>query len=249
MDERLTRQNIKRNELGEAVAHGIEYAEHHLRQIFVSFGVIVAVAAAIWGGYAWVQHRRGAANDLLAQALHVWSGEVVATGAQPDDPFKPTFATEGARRAKAEELFTKLHDSYGRTGAGALAQVYLGEIALAEGDAAKARSLWQDYVDDHGSEAPASVARIDLMQLDRKEGKGTELVEKLRAMLDKPQKSLPDDLVLYQLGETLDVLGRKDEARSSFRRIVEEFPQSPWVEEARRRSGGAAAGNTPMMMQ
>src|SRR5581483_9627072 len=114
-----------------------------------------------------------------------------------------------------------------------VAKVYLGRIALVQGDAATARKDWQDFVDHHPDHMLAAGVRLSLLDLDRTSGKAQQVVEKLRADLDKDDKPLPEDVLLYELGSTLEQLGRSDEARTAYQRVVDEYADSPWASKAR----------------
>jgi hypothetical protein len=81
----------------------------------------------------------------------------------------------------------------------------------------------------------AAMVRLDLIDLDRRQGKGEELVGRLRPMLDDSDPPLPKDAVLYQLGLTYEQLQRRPEAAGAYRQIVDEFPQSAYHQEAQQK--------------
>lgn len=240
MADHLSREQLKRNELGEAVEASIHYAEDHLRTILMAVGALAAVAAIGWGIFAWTSSRRASANELLARALKV-AGAPVESTARPDDPVSPSFASEAARDARAKELFTQLDDRYGSTAVGRVAKLYLAEAARRAGDRAAARALWEKYLDQDPTGTVAGTVRVNLFQLDREEGKGEALVASIQKMLEDPAKPLPADLLLYQLALTYEQLGRPGDARSAYRRIVDEHPQSPYLGPAQQQAGPPAA--------
>ncbi|KAB2963520.1 MAG: hypothetical protein F9K18_08465, partial [Thermoanaerobaculia bacterium] len=114
----LTREDLKRNELGEALEAGVHFAEGHLKMLVGVLGGLAALAVVVWGVWAFRSSRVEKANELLGEALRVAEAEVVATGAKPADPVAPTFASAAAREARARELFERLAASTGPTGAG-----------------------------------------------------------------------------------------------------------------------------------
>jgi len=242
MADHLTREQLKRNELGEALEAGIHYAEDHVRTILTAIGAIAVAALGIWAFFVWSSSRRAGANELLTEALRVVDAEVVATGAQPDDPAKPTFASEAERDARARELFAEVDDRFGSTSVGRVAKLYLAKAALDGGDAARARQLWEEYLEKDDRSTVAASVWVNLFDLDRAEGKGEALAERLRGMLEDPARPLPADLLLYQLALTYERLGRPGDATATYRRIVDEHPQSPYFTAAQQEAGSAPAG-------
>ena len=98
----------------------------------------------------------------------------------------------------------------------------------------------------------AGEARVNLIDLDRKQGKGEQVVQQLRAMLEKGDTPLPQDMILHELGKTLEQLNGPQEAVQSYQRILDEFPQSPYRTEAQQKVAaldpsrpGAGAGLPP----
>ncbi|MDQ1347600.1 MAG: hypothetical protein QG573_972 [Acidobacteriota bacterium] len=238
----VTREDLKRNELEEALGKGIHYAEDHKRMLIWGVGGVVGVALLVAGIFLWIGGRKDGANELLGKALLVDGAEVVATGANPADVVRPTFASESARRARAKELFAELDDRYGSTATGRVAKLYLAQIAIAENDSEKAKQLWRAFLDAEPSGALSATARVNLYKLDREQGRGTELIGELQKMIEQADKPLPADVILYQLALTYEALGKSDDAKASWRRIVDEYPQSPYTADAQREAGPAPKG-------
>ena len=233
------REDLKRNELEEVLGKGMHYAEDHKRMILYGVGGVLGVVLLAAGIFFWIGSRKDGANELLGQALRADGGEVVATGANPADPARPTFASESARRARSKELFTELESRYGSTSTGRVAKLYLAQIAIAENDKEKAKQLWRAFLDAEPEGSLAAAARINLYKLDREQGRGAELAEELKKMLEQDNKPLPSDVILYQLALTYEALGKSDDARKTYRRIVDEYPQSPYIADAQREAGQA----------
>ncbi|MEO7793684.1 MAG: tetratricopeptide repeat protein [Thermoanaerobaculia bacterium] len=239
----VTREDLKRNELGEAIGAGIHYAEDHKRMILYGVGAVIGVALIAAGIFFWLGSRKDGANELLGKALRVDGGEVVATGANPGDASHPTFSSESARRSRSKELFTELDSRYGSTSTGRVAKLYLAQIAIAENDKERAKQLWKSFLDAEPSGALSAAARINLYKLDREEGRGSELAGELTKMLERSDKPLPSDVILFQLALTYDALGKADDAKATYRRIVDEYPQSPYITDAQREAGQAPTGS------
>ncbi len=247
MSERLSKKQIKRDELAEAVKKTQEYASSHQPLMkAVGIGVAVVVLAAI----GWSMLGGGADSEAAAKALGdailAYDAEVDAANPKPDDPKAPVFASEAARRSKAKELFEKLRREHGGSDAAKVAPVFLGRIAADEGDAATARKLWQEFLDD----APAdhiltAQTRVNLLRLDLAQGNKEEVLKRLEGMLSETRKPLPEDVLLFEIGNVREALGKKDEALSAYQRIVDEFPGSGYQREAQLKANALSGDKTP----
>jgi hypothetical protein len=236
----LTREDLKRNELGEALEASVHYAEGHLRTILGIVGGLAAMAIVVWGVWYWRSSRVESANELLGDALRVSGGEVVASGAKPDDPLAPTFASEAERDGRARELFERLAASSGPTGAGAAARLWLAERAFAAGDRAGARRRWQEVAEPATGEL-AAAARLALARLDREEGKGEALAVSLRQELDSGTGALPADVLLAELARTYETLGKAGDAAAAWKRLVDQHPESAYADLARQQLAASGA--------
>jgi tetratricopeptide (TPR) repeat protein len=235
MTSHLNREDLKRNELGEAVGASVEFAGVHLKGILAALGGLVAAGLLAWGFVVWRNGRAEGSNEALGAALRVAEAEVVATGARPGDEQKPTFPTAAARDARARELFQKVVQQYGSTDAAGAARLWLAADAFGRGDRATARQLWQEYLKSAPEDVLAATAQRNLWQLDRAEGKGAEAAAAIRSALERGGKgSLTADVLLWELARTERALGKGSEADAALRRILDEHPDSVWAGEARR---------------
>jgi tetratricopeptide (TPR) repeat protein len=166
--------------------------------------------------------------------MKVYAAPIQATGAKPADPETPSFPDEASRNRRAVQLLSAVRDGYGHTQAAAIAGVYLGRIAASEGKLDEARKLWSSYVDGNKDSLAATV-RLNLLDLDRRQGKGEQVVGSLKPMLDDSDPPLPKDAVLYQLGLTYEQLDRRPDAVGAYRQIMDEFPQSAYRQEAQQK--------------
>jgi predicted negative regulator of RcsB-dependent stress response len=235
MNQRLTRKEIKRDDFASAMGRGVEYAESHVRTIiYAVVGVLLLVALGV-GIYYWRSHQSQDAGQALAQAVKVFQAPVVATGAQPNDPTAPSFPTPEAHRAAAKKAMEKVRDDYGSADAADVAGLYLAQIAAEEGKLDEARKLWQGFIDDHPKHMLAAEARVNLFHLDRQQGKAEQVITELRALLEKGDAPLPQDVLLHELGATLEQVKKPQEAAQAYQRILDEFPQSPYRTEAQQK--------------
>lgn len=254
MSDRLTRKEIKRDEFVEALERSASFMERNVRRLVAGTIALVVVVAAGFGIWWWLGVRQERANAALTEALEVYRAPV-GEGAEPETEGGPTFPDEAARGARAEELFTAVREGYGMSGAADVAAVYLAQIAVESGDAERARTLWQEFAEDRSDHVLAGQVRVNLIHLDRQQGRGEEVVARLEPMLiaDPEDRELPGDVVLWELAQTYEALERGDEAQAAYRRLSEEYPTSAYASQARQKlpqqGGAGAAGGLPAGLQ
>jgi tetratricopeptide (TPR) repeat protein len=237
MSKRLTAKEIKHDiredEVRTFLTRIFETIQERPGLILAIVGGVVGLALLGSGAYAYLNSQREEANAKLAEAIEIYGAPVVEEGATPDDPEEPSFASAEARRARAREAFEEVRSGLGASEAGEVANVYLAEIALEEGDAAKAREIWESFLEKNEGHVLALSVRLNLIHLDRAEGRAEEVAERLRQELETVEKSMPEDVLLFELAQTLDQLDQDEEARITYQRILDEHPQSPYAARAR----------------
>lgn len=270
---RLTREEMRRDEVREAVFSASTWFAEHIRQILIGIAGVIVVAVGVVLFLNYQEGREAEASFELSKALEVFRAEVEAPQADaaldfldapPDsvpgegdaaeepDPQEDgedeglTFASEVERRAEARSALEAVRESYGSTSSGRLASVYLGQIAAAEGDTATARALWTEYLESNGGDNALSISlQMNLYSLDRAEGRGEELAAELRGAVATETSELPKDVLLFELASTLAQLGDEEGARETYLRIVDEYPDSGYAFRARQQLGPDQAIASP----
>lgn len=230
MSDRLTRKEIKQKDgFQESMISILDFLETNSRRIIYGVLAIAVLAVLVVGVRFFLGQRAAAAQVELAEAIDLYSAPIDADNPTPDDADSPSFADLDSRTAAAKAKFEEVEGSYGSTVAGAVARVYLGRIASQNGDFETARELWQSFVDDEPGHMLTSEVELNLITLDRQMGKHDEVAARLESLLENGDSSMPQDAILFQLADTLDALGRGDEATPYYQRIVDEHPGSPYT--------------------
>jgi TolA-binding protein len=212
MSQRLSRQEIKRDEVLEGLSRSIEFSRQHARTIgLAALAALLAVVAAVGVGW-WLDQREQRANRALSEVLDEQAGP--------------------ADRQRLEAVA----EQYGRTAPGSVALALAAEAAASAGDLAGARAHWESFLEKAPQSMLAVTVRLNLLELDRGEGRGEDVERELRAMLESPDPALPADLARYQLGVTLEALDRPEEARSVYDELLAGAPASPVARMARQRA-------------
>ena len=228
MSSRLSRKDIKRDEVMETLGGFMGLVSRHGRTILMAIAAVIVVALATAAYRSFAAGRAEEGSRALAKALAAYGAPIDPENPSPDDTADPSFADEASRLARAKELFAGVADDFSGTESGAIAGAYMGSIASAEGDLEAAREFWKEYTDDYGDNLLGAEIRLNLMAIDRTLGRGEELVDELRAELSAGRTELPEEVLLNQLGLTLESLGRGEEAVDIYERLVQDFPISPY---------------------
>ena len=243
MSQRLTRKEIKRDQVQEALAGVMEFLSANLRFLLVLAGgtlLIIAAGAAFW---SYRDSREVEASEHLAKAIRTYSAQISGDSDSAAGQGAPVYSDPMSRDAEARTQLELVVSDYGSSDAAAIAKAYLGEMAARSGDLDGARRLWEEFLKSQGDHMLASEVRLNLMSVDRAQGREQELVTQIKAMLEGPESDLPEDVLLYQLALTQQELGLEPEARQTLQRLVDDHPQSVYAAEAQTELGTGPAGN------
>lgn len=214
---RLTRQDIKRDEVMEGLSRAALFLRDNARLLAIGLALVFAVLAGVVIWQTLAEGREVKANDMLGAAL-----EAAAT------------SEDGL--AGVEDRFNEVVETYGSTRAGAIAHAYLGTLAAEAEDFDRARQHWDRLLDAHADDAIAAMVERNLISLDRAQGRHEELAQRLRDALASGESALGADSVLYELAATLEELGQVEGARETYDRLIEEHPTSIYASQARERA-------------
>jgi len=247
MSERhLSRKEIKHDIREDKVRTTLEHVFIYLAEntwvIAAVGGGILALIGIVIGVGAYRDRQLDAANEVLGQAIRVYAAPIDTVAPKPDDRQQPTFASTEERNARARELFEQVRREHGGSGPDMVAAVYLGRIHLQDGDEATARELWNEAVAQSDDVLLSSMVTVSLLALDREAGQGEQVVTRLQAELDAPDRTLPTDILLFELAVTFEDLERTSDAQQTFQRLSDEYPESPYAQRALTRATEIGAG-------
>jgi TolA-binding protein len=235
----IERHKLKENDFAQSVARAREVIDTRGRDMATIIVVVIAALALALGYMAWRHSRDAKANTMLAAALAVAEAPVIApTAPAPGSPMpvqQPgTFQTERARLEAALPKLLQAADAYPNTDAGIAARYHAAGTLASLGRFAEAQQRYQEVIDKAGSRIYARTGRLGLAQVEVAQGKYDDAIKIYQQLSTDTTTQIPVDGVLMELGRAYMKAGRKSEAAHAFTRVVEEFPQSLYLADARR---------------
>jgi predicted negative regulator of RcsB-dependent stress response len=228
------RHHLKTNEFAVRLARGTEMvATHRDRFMLGALAILVLVAGIV--GYSWY---RGSTTDkaeaLLGAAMTTYDAPIVPAPTIPGATQQTgTYPTETARSEAALAAFQKIIDDYPSTNAAVAARYHRACALMALRRFPEAEKGFEAAVAAAGSTIFAPMSRLGQASVLVASGqfdKALPIFEALAADRDGP---VPVDGVLMQLGKAYAQAGKAAEAKTAYKRVVDEFPESNFVSQAR----------------
>lgn len=229
MARRLTRKQIKKDEFVTVVDRLIHWAGENWRQALIGLGAALAIGLIYWGVTTFLASRTDSAGLALANALTQYSAPVGEKGVAATTKF----ANDAERLAAAEKAFQQVASHYWLTPQARVAKLYLARIAAERGERDRALQLLGDLASKRSSDPVVRLAMLDLIRMRLAKGETAELVPQLEAMAAGQDPRLPRDTAMYELARLWDRAGKPEEAAKMYRKILEDFPESPYALDAR----------------
>lgn len=228
------RHKLKQNDFALRVASATEVLAANRDRIVIGVVAVVAVVL-IASAYQWWSGRTDAkAESLLAIAMQTYDSPIVPAPTVPGATQQAgTFPTEQARNEAALAAFQQVIDQYPSTQAGTAARYHHAASLAAMGRYADAEKGFQATIDAAGNDlytVAAKMGQAETLIAAGQFDKGLPILETLAADRDG---MLPVDGVLMELARGYQKAGKTAEARTTFKRIVDEFPDSLFVPQAR----------------
>jgi predicted negative regulator of RcsB-dependent stress response len=225
MGRRITRKQLKKDDEFVSAAEMIfRWIAENVKPLAAGITAILVVALLWWAASGWMGSRTADASLLLHHAMNTYEGEASSGSMVPAGDLEA-----------AEAEFQLVIDSHGRTDQADMARLYLARIALSRGQTDEARAALVELARKHGNDVIGRLANLDLINLRIASGQGAEVAADLEAMVMGQSSGLPKDAALYRLGELFAAEGQPEKARTYLEMLVEEFPESPFLSNARQR--------------
>jgi TolA-binding protein len=235
--DRQHRRDLRHDKFVDEVGVLTSKARQNQGVLIIVAAVTLLIAVAVYGIFFYRGNQERKAQAALSTAIETIESPLIVEGSQPNP--RARFKTEVERNAAAEKQFKDVASQFSGTDASAIANLYLARLSAARGDMATAKKLLQEFVNEDPADLLVGSARYSLYQMRIDAGEGAQVATELTAELAKPEAEmvLPGDSLLVLLAHAYDAQGNEQKTRDTYKRIVTEFPDSPFALEAQRRVG------------
>lgn len=237
--DRQHRKELKHDKFVDELGTLSARAKANQRLLVTITAAALALALLGYGIYFYFSSRETKAQDALAKAIDtIQSPLLPAPGGQAMPGAK--FKTDDERMAAAEKEFRDVESKYSGTDCADVADLYIARIEATRGNTADAQKRLEKFINDHPKSILVGPARFSLFQMRIESGQAPQVISEVQQQISKPAGSvLPADTLLIILAHAYDAQGDEAKSKDAYRRIVTEFPDSPYAIEAQRKAGPA----------
>ncbi len=225
---KMTRKELKHDEIAEAAAEAGHWLEDHWRTVVGAVVGVLVVVLAVLAYVGWNRGReeRRSQEMAAAQALYLEAAETAFTD----------FDQLGA----ALDAFDAIVADRPGSPSGLLAAYYKALSLKHLGRIDDAVAALETLVDGRAAEPTTLMtsAHLLLSSLYVQQGREADALALLERVAAAETPAIPADQALLRLAELQEAHGAPDEARSTWRRLRDEFAETPAGMEARRQLGG-----------
>lgn len=145
-----------------------------------------------------------------------------------------SYPSDTARLEAALSEFMFAADAYPSTASGITARYHAAGVLATLGRTDEADRQYRDVIERAGSRIYGQMARLGVADLRLGAGDYESAIAWLEEATVPPESDVPVDAVLMRLGRAYRLAGKQLEALQAFTRIVDEYPRSLYVADARR---------------
>jgi TolA-binding protein len=229
------RHRLKENELSHVLGDATVKLQENRSTVGLVAGLIALVLVAGIGYWAWTTRSENRAQTLLGDAIVIMQApiEEPKPGAKPGVTGYPTVQ---ARAEAALAKFGEVYNAYPSTDAGIAARYYAAAALAMLGRHAEAAARFQETVDQAGENTfYGRMARLGVVEANAQAKKYDEAISAAQALVNNTSDdTIPRDALLMELGRVQVAAGKKAEAKQTLDKVIADFPESPYIEEAKR---------------
>jgi len=227
--QRLTRKELKTDEVRDTLVQGAGLVFDHQAITFLVLILGVVIALGIFGWKTYAERQTVKAAAAYDDAMKVFDARI-RSPLEPQQPGELSYTDEKNKYTESVRKFEDVASKYARTRPGQLASYYeaISQERLGNNDAAK--KLLQNLADS-GDEDFAAMARFELAQLDDRLGQGDEAVNLYKKLIAKPAVLVPKPVVMLALAQHYTA-SNPAEASKLYAQIKSEYPDTPMAEQA-----------------
>jgi predicted negative regulator of RcsB-dependent stress response len=213
---KMSRHELKEtDEITNSIQNVTEVVIARKKEVLIGLVAVVVIVGGIVGWKVYSANRTANAQSQLSQAISAFNDTNIKSD---KDRFLRTLV-------EAEKTRTE----YGSTSAAVIAQYFEAISQEGLGDTAKAVDNLQQVIKS-GDETAAGIAKFALAGIYKKHGETAKAIDLYKDLYDKGGYS--KSAAIYELARLSEATSKTDEAKSYYEKIVTEFPESPFRQEA-----------------
>lgn len=229
------RHRLKENELSQVLSGASARLQENRGTLGVAAGIVALLLVIGVGYWAWTTRSENRAQALLGDAIVIMQTPVEdpKPGAQPGVRSYPTVQ---ARTEAALAKFAEVYDAYPSTDAGIASRYYAASALATLGRHDEAAARFQETADRAGANSfYGRVARLGVVETNVQAKKYDQAITAAQALVNNTSDdAMPRDALLMELGRVQVAAGKKAEAKQTLDKVIAEFPESPYIDEAKR---------------
>jgi len=228
--DHISRKDLKKDEFRETIEHGAEAILLH-QKATIYIVVIVAVAlGAYFGARLYTERQTVKAAAGYDDAMKVFNAHVRTAG-EPSEPGELTYADDKSKYEDAAKKFETVAKQYSHTRPGEMAAYYEG-LSLEHLKKNNEAAVWFEQVSHSGEDDFASLARLELAQIDDEMNKSSDAEKLYKDLVAHPTVFVSKPVALMGLASHYRGLKNNAEAVKIYNEIKTEYPDSPLAQEA-----------------
>ena len=234
------RHELKENKFAQATFNMADSMAENRTTLMAIGGVVLALAIIGGGVMAWRTHQANEAGALLGIAMAVEEAPVAPASTIPGAVQTPgTYPTAQARSEAAIAAFTEVTTTYPGTDAARTASFHLASALMAAGRPAEAEQAFASVAAEEGNTVRGQAAKLGQAEAMMAAGRTDEALKIYTDLAAVRDGAMPVDGLLMQLGRASQRAGKTAEARAAYQRVIDEFPESSFVQTARQQLAAA----------
>jgi TolA-binding protein len=229
------RHRLKENELSHVLGDATVRLQEHRSTVGLAAGIVAVLLVVGIGYWAYTTRTENRAQALLGDAIVIMQAPVEEPkpGAKPGITGYPTVQ---ARAEAALVKFAEVYNAYPSTTAGIAARYYAAAALSMLGRHDEAAARFQETVDRAGDTTfYGRMARLGVVESNMQAKKYDQAITAAQALVNNTSDdTIPRDALLMELGRVQVAAGKKADAKQTLDKVIAEFPESPYIEEAKR---------------
>jgi len=198
--DRLTRRELKQDELRTTFENFEDFLKERYQQILTVAGIVLVVVAAAIGLKIYLDRQVAEANTGLSDALTTFRAQVGTSAPGSLDAGAKMFPTAKERYEKALSQFADITQRFPRTKAAAIARYHVGVCQAQLGDEVGAIKTLTE-ASHYSDKEIASLAQLALAGELVKTGKLAEAVKIYQDLANRPTTMVPRVTALLSLAD------------------------------------------------